>query len=221
MKALILLGGDAPSMDQTNAFASWADMVIGIDKGAELCLRYNIPLHHLVGDMDSVDSDVFQELLHRKVKHWRYPAEKDETDGQLGTNIAMALGCQTCVLLGGFGGRMDHFLGNVSLLCHFAERNINAVMVHQGQSMQVLTPNQYEYTAKIGDVFSFWPLPQATIASSHGLYYPYSNTTWNNSQTLGISNQAISTKVGIQLEQGLLVMVRNSDEEWNPQTLLP
>ena len=50
----------------------------------------------------------------------RHPVAKDATDLELALDAALAMGPADVTVVGGHGGRLDHFLGNALLLA--AER---------------------------------------------------------------------------------------------------
>ena len=70
----------------------------------------------VVGDLDSVDPETLAaaELAGTTVE--RHPAAKDATDLELALLAARDRGAREIVVVGGHGGRLDHFLANALLL---------------------------------------------------------------------------------------------------------
>lgn len=128
MKALIIVGGGGVSPELLQAELSNADVTICADSGAKLLAAINHRPHVLVGDMDSIEPGLLNKLEAAGVETVRADAAKDETDGQLALDIAMARGATEIVLLGALGGRIDHTLGNLLLLTRAAMRGVRAVM---------------------------------------------------------------------------------------------
>lgn len=155
MKALIVLGGDAPSPKLLRREATDADAVLCADKGAEYALNAGILPTMVLGDMDSLKEGVrrFQELGIPVIRH---PVEKDETDGQLAADKAIELGAQRVVLLGGFGQRLDHALGNLMLLIRLEKKGISASMLDDHTEARAACQD-VTISGRAGDTLSVLP----------------------------------------------------------------
>lgn len=92
------------------------DFVFAADGGANLCAVWGWPVHLVVGDMDSVDPAVAQQLKDAGVPFEAYPTEKDETDLEIALCKACEQGAREIVIAGALGARIDHTLGNLALL---------------------------------------------------------------------------------------------------------
>src|SRR5574344_646454 len=55
-----------------------------------------------------------------------YPAEKNETDGQLALDYAKSHGYGFVRIYGALGGRIDHILGNIGLLAYCKDIGLDA-----------------------------------------------------------------------------------------------
>ena len=128
MKALIIAGGGGVSPELLRTEMAEADVTICADGGARLLAANGRTPGLLVGDMDSIDPGLLNELKAAGVEIVRADAAKDETDGQLALDIAIARGATQVVMLGALGGRIDHTLGNLLLLTRAAMRGVHAVI---------------------------------------------------------------------------------------------
>ncbi|HNU74801.1 MAG TPA: thiamine diphosphokinase, partial [Deltaproteobacteria bacterium] len=55
-------------------------MIIAADRGAQYCLDAGVKPDLVVGDMDSISPDAFEEVKRSGIPLEKYSSEKDETD---------------------------------------------------------------------------------------------------------------------------------------------
>ena len=104
--------------------------VVAADGGAVEALRLGLHVDVLIGDMDSVPSDVRDAVSREGGEVRTFPADKDVTDLELAMEAAVSTGARRVLVLGGDGGRFDHLLGNALLLAspRFAGAQIDALL---------------------------------------------------------------------------------------------
>ena len=122
---LVFIGGEAPEAEQTKAFFSRVgriDSVIAADSGLDTLGKYHSFFRNLgldfspdlvIGDMDSLRDKSLLEKFGGAKKDF-YPHDKDFTDTELALMKARQSdvdGSPFVVLIGGNGGRADHFIG--------------------------------------------------------------------------------------------------------------
>ena len=76
--------------------------IIAADGGIAHALALNLEPELWVGDFDSCDPALLDELKH--IQQQAHPTEKNETDGELAIAEAAARGAGSLVLAGGLGG---------------------------------------------------------------------------------------------------------------------
>ena len=91
MKALIVLGGDAPGVGLLKACAAEADFSIAADRGLEAFDAAGMEPDMLIGDMDSVSPQVLARYESR-LSADRLNCIKDDTDGEYALNLALEKG---------------------------------------------------------------------------------------------------------------------------------
>lgn len=107
---LLVLGGRAPSADWLKTAAKnrilWA-----VDRGLNAIKGAGLFPDFLIGDNDSADKKIWDEVVLKGATYEKYPREKDYTDFELAlTKLPKnAFG----ILTGAFGGRFDHTFSNV------------------------------------------------------------------------------------------------------------
>ncbi|EPH98480.1 thiamine diphosphokinase [Enterococcus faecalis 13-SD-W-01] len=114
MKILLAAGAKPATWPQIQT--SDYDYFIGIDRGSLYLLEAGVPLDLAVGDFDSLN-EAEKKLVFSSAKEVRQsPAEKDDTDTQLGMVSAFERFPEASVtLIGATGGRLDHLLANLWL----------------------------------------------------------------------------------------------------------
>jgi|GEM_PF-3243382 len=250
MRILIVLGGDPPPARLLKKCYREADVILCADGGLAVLWQYNLWPDLLVGDLDSAAAPMVAEYRTQGGRVERHSPNKDQTDGQLAVEWALAArspqppnakgtntkaqniedpnseaknaGAQnttipkakdrniqipntqpkSITLLGGFGGRLDHVLGHISLLRLCAEKKVDAVLLDGHQSVRVLRRGVYEFKSAPGRGVSLWPLPACTVKRTEGLLYPLSPLKLKPNHTLGLSNRATASRVLVEIEKG-------------------
>src|SRR5579859_3068495 len=92
MHVVIFAGGTyRPGTASQNALAS-ADIIIAADSGAETALRLGHIPAYVVGDFDSLDAQLVEQLRARGSHIISAPVQKDETDTELAVQLAIDQG---------------------------------------------------------------------------------------------------------------------------------
>ena len=108
-RSLIAIGGEGP--ERKLALPSY-DKVIAADSGGDLTLEMGLEPDIVVGDLDSYSGlDELKSKVLFKAKE-----DKDESDFEL---ALMSLGDNEYDLIGGGGGRMDHFVAIWSMFLKY------------------------------------------------------------------------------------------------------
>jgi len=92
------------------------DFLIAVDGGLRHITNLGLTPNLIIGDLDSADPDLIQSLKTQDVEIRKHPAEKDQTDLELGIQSALAMKPKSIRVLGALGGRIDQTLGNIFLL---------------------------------------------------------------------------------------------------------
>ena len=114
----------ASCSDEKISFSSGSsDCIIAADGGYDLLRNLNIQPDVLIGDFDSVKSPLNHKCI---VKH---PVEKDDTDSFLAYKLGYEKGYRTFIIYGGMGGRIDHTIANMQMLCHMAKSGARGFLI--------------------------------------------------------------------------------------------
>lgn len=202
--AVVLAGGDAVHLDQIDDVPGDA-YVIAADSGLDQAVRLGLAVDLIVGDLDSVSARAL--ALSAGIPIEQYPADKDFTDLELALDAAVRLEADRIIVLGGHGGRLDHFLGNAAVLTapSLAMRRVEwlAGLAH------VYVVNRWsQLHGSIGATVSLLAVGgQATGVTTQGLRWPLNGEVLESWESRGLSNQFTSPVATVSVETGTLLAV--------------
>ncbi|MBR2942235.1 MAG: thiamine diphosphokinase [Clostridia bacterium] len=204
MRALIVLGGDAPDKMLLLSCAGYADLKIAADRGLEAYENAGITPDLLVGDMDSVDPDLLARVQ-GNMQVERLPVHKDDTDGVHALDTAIARGADQITILGALGGRMDHAMANLMLLVR-AHRMGAYAEILDAHLRIVRIDEEITITGAKGDTFSLLPLGEAKGVTLEGCYYhSEEELSFDSGYPIGVSNVITEDDARIQVREGDLL----------------
>ena len=218
MHVVIFAGGTVRPGKAFFAAIGSADMSIAADSGAAAALQYDCTPRIVVGDFDSLDGMLLEDLGKRGSEIRRAAVEKNETDTELAMQIAIEEGATRITLLGAIGGeRFDHMMANILLLAGFEGVPITLV---DGPSMCWLlrSPGRTTINGQVGDLVSLLPLTSdASGIYTRGLYYPLKGETLFFGKPRGMSNVLIEEHAEVSVENGMLLVIYTNAEELKEQ----
>jgi thiamine pyrophosphokinase len=214
MHVVIFAGGTVrPGKALYNAIAS-ADMIIAADSGAATALQYGCIPSIVVGDFDSLDASLLEDLIKRGSEIRRAAVEKDETDTELAVQVAIDEGAKRITLVGALGGaRFDHTMANILLLAGFEGVPMTLV---DGPSICLIVrgPGSSPIDGQVGDLVSLLPLTgDARGIRTRGLYYALKRETLSFGKPRGVSNVLTEEHAEVFVEGGMLLVIYTSVEE--------
>jgi thiamine pyrophosphokinase len=213
MKAIIFSGGAYETQKEDVKFyhdlLEDVGLVIACNGGGSALLSLGIIPHVLIGDMDSIDDGVIDEMRGKGTEIIIQPREKDKTDTELAFDLALEWGAQNVLFAGALGGRVDHLLSNLSLLICAKTRGIPARIVDVRQELMLLSPKvKNEIHGNVGDTISLLSLSEKTVGvTSNDLKYPLKNGILDFISPLGVSNEIAGPAPSVVFEEGLLLLV--------------
>ncbi|HEU5009878.1 MAG TPA: thiamine diphosphokinase [Gaiellaceae bacterium] len=204
---VVVSGGEAPSRAAASAVPAGVT-VVAADRGLEHAHALGIEVAVAIGDFDSASTEAVAAAERAGVRIERHPAEKDETDLELALDAAIDLRPARILVLAGRGGRLDHELSSLLLLCSekYASAQIDALAgearVHVVRGARVLE-------GVPGELLTLLPaLGAAEGVRTDGLVYPLRGETLDAGSTRGVSNVFADANASVTLERGVLLAVR-------------
>jgi thiamine pyrophosphokinase len=204
---VVFAGGLMPGVRALASVPTGA-LVIGADRGAEYALACGLRVEAAVGDFDSITAAGLEALERAGVRIERHPSAKDATDLELALDAAVALGPRRIFMVGGAGGRLDHLLGELSLLASdvYAGIELDAVL---GRAMVNVVRGERLLVGRAGELISLLALHGPAVGVvTEGLVYPLRGETLVPGSSRGISNVFAAEEARVSLESGVVLAVR-------------
>lgn len=199
---LIFAGGDSPTESLSDELPD-AGLVVAADSGYDVAVDGGFRVDVLVGDMDSIETD----LIPRHVIVERHPVDKDATDLELALSRVAEERPERIVVVGGAGGRVDHELAAAALLCADEWSDIEIDWVTDRGWCYVIW-NRRIVHGDVGSLISLIPMGGPALGvSTKGLRWELSDTTLPHGTTHGVSNVFSGPVADVRVGKGCLLAV--------------
>ena len=180
------------------------DCVLCADAGWRLARSLGATPDLVIGDFDSSDAPGEGPVE-------RYPVEKDDTDTMLCVKRGLAMGFDDFLIVGGFGGRIDHTLGNLQAMRYAADRAASVAMCDGESWATVVAGGAVRVPA---DVIGAGPVKLSVFAldrecrgvTIRGAKWALEDGVWTNGFPLGVSNEFTDEWAGISVREGALLV---------------
>ena len=113
--------------------------------------------------------------------------EKDDTDTMLAVKIAKEKGARHITVIGGAGGRADHWLSNIFMLEALAEEGLDTVLVDGINEIRAVCDGTVRVPNN-GGYFGILALSDCIITST-GCKYPLTEAPLLRAHPYGVSNE--------------------------------
>lgn len=210
MRCLIFTGGDLFDPEWHRRQIKSDDYILCADKGAEYIASMGIKPQMVVGDMDSLDESIRQNLLQKQVAFQSFPSEKDETDTELALIEAIKLQPKEIVIFAGTGDRLDHSLANIFLLAGYLWTKIPITLVNPLETLRIIDgPVKITgFPQQVVSLLSITPVVKGLTLK--GFYYPLEKAELPFGTSKGISNVLLKREGIIELTEGNLLIVQQN-----------
>lgn len=204
MKRCVIIGGaDIGNSEYIRAAISAEDYIVFCDSGLKHMDGLSVRPSLIVGDFDS------HENPHLAVETIVLPCEKDDTDTVYAVKEAVKRGFDSFLLIGVVGGRLDHTLGNVSILLYLDSIGKNGVIIDDYSEMEIVSSSP----AYISDSCSFFSLLNITGCargvSIRNAKYPLEDAEITCEYQYGISNEVIPGETAVvSVREGRLLLIK-------------
>jgi len=201
-KACVFCNGQLENPANVKQIANDCDLLIAADGGAKYFFDIGLTPQVIIGDMDSIDSDMWKSKS--GIEYIRYSADKDISDAELAVEYALEHGYEQIILVAATGGRLDHTLGNIALVAGYPGR----VAILDGISTLVAVGKSEKCMlhGRIGATVSLMPYSAGPLkVITKGLKYPLQNECLI-SATHGLSNELSQMEACICVSDGILLV---------------
>lgn len=215
MKYLIVTGGALDEKFVVDVIKNGGyEVIIAVDSGMDFCYNSNIMPDVIVGDFDSVGIEAlnFFQSQEQMDIHKLNP-EKDDTDTEYALRFAIERGATRVTVLGGTGSRIDHVLGNISMLGVGMENNVFVELLDAHNKIRMINSSlTIKKEECFGKYVSICPISEKVVGVTiTGVKYPLDNYDMYGFNTLGISNEIVDDEATISIKDGILLVIESND----------
>ena len=206
MKRCVIVGGaDINNYGFIREKLCADDYVVFCDSGLKHLQHLHSKPSLIVGDFDSHDNPLLD------TETIVLPREKDDTDTVYAVKEAIKRGFDEFLLIGVAGARLDHTLGNVSILLYLDSLGKKGCIIDDYSEMEIVS----ERPVSICDEYSFFSLLNITGCAKgitiNGAKYPLADAEISCEYQYGISNEVLpgeNAVVSVKCGKLLLIKVR-------------
>jgi thiamine pyrophosphokinase len=218
---VVVTGGDPVAASDLTPVLLDGAYVIAADSGVERAAELGLGVDLAVGDFDSVDPIALEAAASAGARVERHPPAKDATDLELALDAALAREPARILVVGGHGGRLDHFLANALLLAAHAYDGVQLV-AQMGPARVTVVHRRADLHGSRGDLVTIVPVHgRARGVTTTGLLYPLRDDTLESGSTRGVSNELTSEHATVDLQHGVLLVVQPGQRGTHQQNGAP
>ena len=204
MKRCVIVGGaDISNYSFIRQTLRADDYVIFCDSGLKHLAQLQAQPGLIVGDFDS------HENPHLAVETIVLPCEKDDTDTVYAVKEAVKQGFDDFLLVGVVGERLDHTLGNVSILLYLDSLGKHSCIIDDYSEMEIVS----DKPVSVCDRYGFFSLLNITGCAKGititGAKYPLNGGEITCEYQYGISNEVLPGETAIvSVKSGKLLLIK-------------
>ena len=204
MKRCVIVGGAGiNNYDYIRGRLCADDYIVFCDSGLRHLEPLQVKPSLIVGDFDSHDNP------HLDVETIVLPCEKDDTDTVFAVKEAIKRGFDDFLLIGVVGARLDHTLGNVSILLHLDSLGKKGKIIDDYSEMEIASKEP----AYIDDSYAYFSLLNISGTAKgitiENAKYPLDNAEITCEYQYGISNEVlIGITAIIKVNTGRVLLVK-------------
>ncbi|NLC96934.1 MAG: thiamine diphosphokinase [Erysipelotrichaceae bacterium] len=180
---------------------------IGVDKGALFLANNGIMMERAIGDFDSISEKEIELIDKKTYKLIKLDKEKDISDSEAAVNLAIELGYEEIIILGGLGKRQDHTYVNMKLLLKF-DGQISIMDKHN--YIRILKRGSFDLLKHGYKYISFFAIKDSVI-SLENMKYSLSNKVLKEDDLIGLSNEIVGEIGKLIIHQGTILCIQSND----------
>lgn len=209
MRGIIFTGGLSPDRHWLEKWLLPHSFVVAADSGLVACERAGVVADLVIGDMDSLaDRSLLAKYPSDKVR--TFDGDKDYSDTELALAAMAERGVNDIVIVGGDGGRMDHFFALRSLFDR--EGTVPSAWIGGESAVIAFGPGTASDGVRVTglsrvdpvSVFAAGSAPHA--CRSDGFHWPVDGLGWD-ALACSLSNRADGETISIESQAGRFLLV--------------
>jgi thiamine pyrophosphokinase len=209
--AIVCAGGEPVDLRVRTKLPDAPAVVIAADSGVHQAELLGLAVDCIVGDFDSADPEAVERAVAAGAEVERHPAAKDATDLELALDAALAQEVCGIVLVGGAGGRLDHYLANVNALASGRYAGLDLVAYFGEARLAVVRGGRgpVAIDGPVGSLVTLLPIGgPARGVTTRGLEYPLRSEELPLGTTRGVSNVVQSADASVDLVDGVVFVIQ-------------
>lgn len=212
MNCLIVAGGVKPKDEIINYYSEQCELIIGVDKGCNYLFEAKVKPHYIVGDFDSSNLGVIDEIVRQGAVKYQYQCEKNFTDSEEAFELGISKNAKRIIFLGATGQRFDHTLGNLGLLLKALKSGVLSEIVDDRNKMFLINENTVIKRDKEYKYVSFLAYnSKVEEFSIKGAKYNLDKYTLEIGDSRTVSNEFITDEIRLELSNGSILVVYSKD----------
>ena len=170
----------------------------------------------IIGDFDSSCEATVSRLetyAAQGVDVHRLIPEKDDTDTEAALQLAFANSTGDITIYGGTGSRLDHVLGNISILGQGLVHDRRVILQDKNNRVRLVNQNVTLTKAEqFGTYISLFPFGNVVEGLTlRGFKYPLEDDFLAGFTSLGVSNELVEDTGYITFDEGVLIIIESRD----------
>jgi thiamine pyrophosphokinase len=199
--ALILANGEPPTKKLMKRLLAGSPMFVCADGGANTAARYKLKPSAIVGDLDSISTQAMKALrkaeIHKVVNDYSTDLEKT-------LSWVIDKGFHAITVAGATGGRLDHFIGNLSALVKFSGKASITFTDDTGE--WIFIDRSKNLSLPVGTTVSLIPVSRCDGIVTKGLRWNVNFESLELGVRDGTSNITVDSSVHISVAKGNLIL---------------
>ena len=190
------------------------DRILAADSGMNALYAAAVTPDIIIGDFDSADEKILRFFQQNKaIDFCTLNPEKDDTDTEFAIRESIRRGADSITIIGGTGTRLDHVLGNISLLGIGLEEQVSMELLDQHNRIRMIQDAlTLEKETQYGKYVSLIPYGgDVQGITLRGFKYLLSDYTMGGFNSLGISNEIVDNRAEIRFRSGILLVIESKD----------
>ena len=217
---VIVAGGQAENDFLKEFFAGYERgelYIIACDRGYDICCDVGVTPNLVIGDFDSACAGAYTQVKSRGINVILLNSEKDDSDSEAAVRYILQHNELTgdIYLLGGIGSRIDHLLGNISLVAMGVQNGRRIFLMDSHNRICGLGPGGrlvINRAGQYGKYISVFPyMGRTSGVTLEGFKYPLRDAVLEGFDTLTVSNEIIEEQGVIALVDGYLIIMETMD----------
>lgn len=202
-RCVIVGGADIGDYDRVRGYLKADDAAVFCDCGLKHMEALGVKPSLIVGDFDSHSNP------HLDVETIVLPCEKDDTDTVYAVKEMVRRGYDDFLLIGVVGARLDHTLGNVSILLYLDSLGKRAEIVDDYSEMEIVSDRE----VTIADRYPFFSLLNITGCAKgitiRDAKYPLNGGEITCEYQYGVSNEVLPGRTAkVSVREGRILLIR-------------